>query len=206
MEKYYTTKQVQELFNVDRITVYRMLQDGRLKGVKIGKHWRFPEKEIERMLGGEESGEAGNNGEQEYPVHCFQAIQDLFSSVSNKSALILDQQGNPVTEITGQCAFCKIIQSNASGKNACLKSWKEILQSGTVQNGTFTCHAGINYVGTSIVQQNEVQGMFLMGEVFLSDEAASHAKKLLPEIATKYDLDINVLQTAFYEIVKLSKQ
>ena len=31
MENFLTTKQVQNLFKVDRITVYRMLQDGRLK-------------------------------------------------------------------------------------------------------------------------------------------------------------------------------
>ena len=40
MENYLTTKQVQDLFKVDRITIYRMLQDGRLKGVKIGNQWR----------------------------------------------------------------------------------------------------------------------------------------------------------------------
>ena len=29
-----TTRQVQDILKVDRITIYRMLQDGRLKGVK----------------------------------------------------------------------------------------------------------------------------------------------------------------------------
>ena len=46
-----TTRQVQELLRVDRITVYRMLNDGRLKGVKIGQQWRFPAREVERLLG-----------------------------------------------------------------------------------------------------------------------------------------------------------
>jgi excisionase family DNA binding protein len=39
---YLTTRQVQNILQVDRITIYRMLQDGRLKGVKIGQQWRFP--------------------------------------------------------------------------------------------------------------------------------------------------------------------
>ena len=31
-----TAKEVQELLSVDRTTIYRMLKDGRLKGVKVG--------------------------------------------------------------------------------------------------------------------------------------------------------------------------
>ena len=47
----YTVKQVQDLLKVDRITVYRMLQDGRLKGIKIGHQWRFNASELEHLLG-----------------------------------------------------------------------------------------------------------------------------------------------------------
>ena len=49
MDNLLTTRQVQDRLKVDRITIYRMLQDGRLRGVKIGQQWRFPEKEIERL-------------------------------------------------------------------------------------------------------------------------------------------------------------
>ncbi len=49
MEDLLTTREVQELLKVDRITIYRMLQDGRLHGMKIGQQWRFP-KRVERLL------------------------------------------------------------------------------------------------------------------------------------------------------------
>ena len=52
MEDLLTTREVQELLHVDRITVYRMLSDGRLKGVKIGQQWRFPAREVDRLLSG----------------------------------------------------------------------------------------------------------------------------------------------------------
>lgn len=45
-----TPKTVQLLLNVDRSTVYRMAQDGRLPAIKIGRQWRFPRAEIERAL------------------------------------------------------------------------------------------------------------------------------------------------------------
>ena len=52
MDELITTKQVQDLLQVDRITIYRMLKDGRLKGVKVGKQWRFQTQEIEDLVSG----------------------------------------------------------------------------------------------------------------------------------------------------------
>ena len=51
MDDLLTTRQVQQLLKVDRITVYRMVQDGRLKGIKIGQQWRFPLSEVEHLTG-----------------------------------------------------------------------------------------------------------------------------------------------------------
>src|SRR5947209_1519359 len=52
MSELLTVKEVQELLKVDRITVYRMLKDGRLTGVKIGHQWRFSRQEIDSLLSG----------------------------------------------------------------------------------------------------------------------------------------------------------
>ena len=46
-----TTKQVQEIFRVDRSTIYRMAEDGRLPAVKVGRQWRFPSERVELLLG-----------------------------------------------------------------------------------------------------------------------------------------------------------
>lgn len=45
-----TSKAVQLILNVDRSTVYRMAQDGRLPAIKVGRQWRFPRAELERAL------------------------------------------------------------------------------------------------------------------------------------------------------------
>ena len=81
MDVLLTTREVLDILKVDRITIYRMLQDGRIKGVKIGQQWRFARGEVERIAG-------GNNYTLEpiqpktdpgIPTHCVQTIQDLFS-------------------------------------------------------------------------------------------------------------------------------
>jgi excisionase family DNA binding protein len=45
-----TTRQLQDLLRVDRITIYRMLKDGRLRGFKVGGQWRLSRGEIEIWL------------------------------------------------------------------------------------------------------------------------------------------------------------
>lgn len=50
MDDLLTTRQLQELLQVDRITIYRMLNDGRLQGFKVGGQWRFSRQAVELWL------------------------------------------------------------------------------------------------------------------------------------------------------------
>ena len=55
-----TTNQVQELLQVDRTTIYRMVEAGELPALRVGKQWRFPREDFERWLRSRHNG----NGEQ----------------------------------------------------------------------------------------------------------------------------------------------
>lgn len=45
-----TARDIQNLLDVDKSTVYRMAGDGRLPAVKVGRQWRFPAASIEAMF------------------------------------------------------------------------------------------------------------------------------------------------------------
>ena len=45
-----TALEVQELLHIDRSTVYRMAEDGRLPAIRVGRSWRFPADRIEALL------------------------------------------------------------------------------------------------------------------------------------------------------------
>ena len=51
MSELLTIKQLQQLLRIDQVTVWRMLNDDRLKGGEIGNHWRFPQTEFDRLMG-----------------------------------------------------------------------------------------------------------------------------------------------------------
>jgi excisionase family DNA binding protein len=67
-----TTKQLQELLSIDRTTVYRMLKDGRLTGIKVGTQWRFSRDEVDALLSGSSAIKSGGSGvaPRHYPSNC----------------------------------------------------------------------------------------------------------------------------------------
>ena len=51
----YTVEEVAEMMKVHPRTVYRMLDQGRLKGFKFGAAWRITQDEVDAILRGERS-------------------------------------------------------------------------------------------------------------------------------------------------------
>ena len=47
---YLTARDVQELIRVDRSTIYRMAESGRLPAIKVGRQWRFPADAVHAWL------------------------------------------------------------------------------------------------------------------------------------------------------------
>jgi excisionase family DNA binding protein len=45
-----TARQVQTMLHIDRSTVYRMAEDGRLPAIKVGRQWRFPADHLTALL------------------------------------------------------------------------------------------------------------------------------------------------------------
>lgn len=159
MTDLFTTRQVQDLLKVDRITVYRMLNDGRLKGVKIGQQWRFPSNEVERLLSGVPAPVA--SAVRAFPTHCVQTIQSLFSAIGQVGALVIDNAGEPLTEPNTPCRFCMLMQSNPAGRAACQQSWRRFAAAGDGED--LVCHAGLQYSRAPIFDNGERIGWFLAG-------------------------------------------
>ena len=49
-EKYYTIEEVAEMLKVVYLTVYRWIQDGKLKAYKAGKQYRINKPDLDRFI------------------------------------------------------------------------------------------------------------------------------------------------------------
>ncbi|MGZ6293091.1 MAG: helix-turn-helix domain-containing protein, partial [Syntrophales bacterium] len=45
----YSTSEVARLFEINRVTIYRWVQEGVVKAYKVGKHLKIPASEVERL-------------------------------------------------------------------------------------------------------------------------------------------------------------
>jgi excisionase family DNA binding protein len=151
-----TTRQLQDLLQVDRITIYRMLSDGRLHGFKVGGQWRFPRQEIEAWLqelqsqlnGSDTVPQAGRStaaSSQVLPLSCIKAIQDVCAEALDIAAVTTDLDGSPLSSISNSCDFCRLVLSSDEGRRRCAAAWKQV-NAGQVH----PCHAGLLCVSAPI--------------------------------------------------------
>jgi excisionase family DNA binding protein len=199
MDDLLTTQQVLDLLKINRITVYRMLQDGRLKGVKIGQQWRFLRGAVERLVNREPQEEGSSlqpGAVPSFPTHCVQTLQDLFSGVGELSARVVDGAGEPLTQVSQPCRFCELISASASGQRACQASWQALTCQADPAEKVFTCHAGLQYVCAGLHSGSQLVGWFLVGQFYWEapklPEQAAHLKRL----AATHGLDERALEQA----------
>jgi len=194
-----TVRQLQDLLQVDRMTIYRMLGDGRLPGFKVGGQWRFSRQAIEgwlheqqaslEALGPHRSAVARGHlypSPEALPLSCIRAIQEIFAQALGVGAVTTAADGTPLTPVANCCEFCDLILRSAAGRQRCVASWRASAAEQEGGSQPATCHAGLRYVWGRI----QVQGRFV---------AAAHAGQFLdqpPEDAAWTDR-ISELAAAF---------
>ena len=208
MSELLTTKQLQELLKIDRITVYRMLNDGRLKGVKIGNQWRFPQGEIDRLTGEEPHTpipDVGAEALSDFPSDCVSKVQNIYAGIIGIGAVTVSLQGETLTEPAFCNPFCKLMLSNPSGRKACQSSWRKIALQTTGTPSIQTCHAGLSYQ-RAIIQMDERPAAWLIGgQFYLGAPDPNQENERLVQLAEKHDIPIAALREAADRIPILKK-
>ena len=200
-----TAKQTQELLKVDRTTIYRMLKDGRLNGVKVGQQWRFYTNEVNEMLSG-----AKRLGESEIslmaeilPRHCMQQVQDVFAEIAQVGAVTADKNGKPLTKISNSCGFCELILGSYEGRLKCIESWRHLVDQKDAAPEFTTCHAGMNYARARIEVQGELIAILVAGQFHIQKPEKEEQEERLRTLSKKYFIDLSLLTQAAQQITLL---
>ncbi len=194
MDDFLTSRQTQDILKVDRITIYRMINDGRLKGNKIGQQWRFSRADVEGLLNGLKPME--DSVDRSLPVHCLQTIQDLFATVSQFSAVLINPQGSLITNISNPCALCQQFQNNPSLIEACQASRFEFTRQ-VNNNSRFVCHAGLHYVGTPVISGKDTIGVFLVGGYKPINRSPDVEDSLIDHLSTAFGISRQRIKTTY---------
>jgi excisionase family DNA binding protein len=208
MSELLTTKQLQDLLKIDRVTVYRMLNDGRLKGVKIGNQWRFPQNEIDRLMGEtRQPAEPETVAEEltDFPTDCAQRVQEIFAGIIGIGAITVTVRGEALTEPTYSNPFCKLMLSSPSGRQACQASWRKIALRTTGEPPFQVCHAGLCYQRSVINLVNRPVAWFIAGQFYITAPDREKERERLEQLANKHDIPQSLLADAALKIPVLKK-
>jgi len=210
MDDLLTTRQVQDILRVDRTTVYRMIKNGRLAGVKVGNQWRFHQRDVELLLGlapkSEPSAVSQQKPFENLPINCLQSVQDVCAEIANIGAITTDQNGVPLTDLSNCGQFCALIQSAESGKKACLAAWHKISKQTDERPQFFTCHAGLQYARARIHLDDAEWSMIIAGQFYTTPPNHPVRDEEIRQLAARHNLDGDQLVEASHNLVLLDKR
>jgi excisionase family DNA binding protein len=197
-----TTKELQELLKVDRTTIYRMLKDGRITGVRVGGQWRFSREEIDALLG--EPARSVPEGEtlpsDPLPLHCVFPIQQVFAEIAQVGSLTTSPTGEPLTEISNCCRFCALMLASSSGRQACISSWRRLAQQPEKDPKFVSCHAGLQYARGRIEVDGALVAMVVAGQFYEAAPDPAEEEARILRLAAQHGIPTEELRAAAKEI------
>ena len=214
MDDLITTKQLMELLRVDRTTIYRMLNDGRLPGMRVGGQWRFQRQTIEKWLQEKKPPEPNEieassdqkAGIEVLPLYCLQPIQEVFAQTGDVGALTTDLEGKPLTPVSNSSAFCNLILSTEQGRAKCESCWKRLADQTEHERPRLEkCHAGLTYARGRIVVDGHFIAMFFVGQFTVEDGVVVRSRAHLSHVARECGVAVNELAEAAKGVRTLEK-
>lgn len=180
-----TAKDIQDLLLVDRSTVYRMAEAGRIPAIKVGRQWRFPTPQIESWMRTQGTAVSPtiphyptthlNTLDNQFPVACLQIIQDTFADALGIMIIITDMEGDPITEFSNPCGFFTALSDETEVWETCMAHWREMAEDLSLEPQFMPSFLGLLCARGLIRMGHELRGMVLVGGVAPDDWPPSPA-------------------------------
>ena len=159
-----TARQVQTMFGVDRSTVYRMAEDGRLPALKIGRQWRFRPEEIERLLVAS-PGTATLNGSPPALPASAAAVVEVAADLLGVMMVAADMHGRPLTDVANPSRWFAARADDPASLADCVVEWKILADEPDFEPQFLTGQLGFQCARAYIRSGTSLVGMVLAGGV-----------------------------------------
>ena len=194
---YLTARDVQELIRVDRSTIYRMSESGRLPAIKIGRQWRFPSDAIHEWLGSTPNGDTGT-----LPRSSTQDVADLFAELHGVMVIVTDIGGSPLTSVSNPCGYFSAVSGEASALERCITEWKALGNQYDFEPRLRPSHLGFLCTRAFIRVGNELSGMVISGGI--APEAWPPSNAEIEAIAIESRVPVAAVERTINDVHRLS--
>ena len=168
-----TTKDLQAMLQVDRTTIYRMAENGRLPAVKVGGQWRFPREQVNAWLrqhstpAAQPAPGAPHDGPvaEIFPLACVQLIQDSFADALGVMILATDLAGQPITQPSNPCGLFTAAEASPVARQRCVELWARIASEPSLAPRFVESHLGLLCARGLIRAGSEIKAMLVVGGI-----------------------------------------
>ena len=218
MAGFLTTHDVQDLLQVDRTTIYRMVESGRLPAIRVGKQWRFSRAEIEQWLEAARLSArptapaiavaptvtgAAPGLRQQLPLGCVQLIQDSFADILGVMMVITDMEGQPVTQFSNPCGFYTALTREPTAISHCIRSWQQLAANPAIEPRFLPTEMGLLCARGLIRVGAELKGMLVIGGIAL--EVWPPPVEQLEALAGQFGLTVAEVAAHVEEVYRLDQ-
>jgi excisionase family DNA binding protein len=225
-----TTNQVQQLLQVDRTTIYRMVEGGQLPAIRVGKQWRFSRNDIDHWLQTKSvlpaTAGAPSTARQSpaiptllatpanfpsaplplqalLPLSCVQLIQDAFADIIGVMLVITDMQGHPVTKISNPCGFYTALTQDPEAIAHCIHLWQEMALDPAISPRFMANEMGLLCARGLVRVQSELKGMVVIGGIAPDNWPPTQAQ--VTDLANKFGQDAATVAANVEGVYRLDK-
>ena len=215
---YYTTRELQEMLHIDRTTIYRMADAGRLPGMKIGNQWRFPRQRIDLWLA-HKSGERVGVHPRSFarstatdlaariallPIDCIQLIQDTFADALGVMVVITDLDGKPVTRSSNAPGLVRAIEAHPDAYTHCLAWWAALTRRPGLKPALTASSIGLLCTRAFIRMGSELVGMVVFGGI--APQLWPPAPEEIANIARDLDMEVAEIESRIDEVHAIQEE
>lgn len=214
MSKMLTSKEVQTLLHVDRSTIYRMAEAGKLPAVKVGKQWRFPGEQVQSWLskqsGSEEAQGKPVSGELVGDADCAltrasaQMILDAFAESLGVMLVLADLEGEPIAEVSNSLPLYQLLATTKDGHAICHEKWRELGRMPALEPRFVPSVGGLLCARAFVRMGTELKAMVIVFGI--APPGWSPDQEEVRELAKTLDVMEERLQIAFDSAVVLTPQ
>ncbi len=213
-----TTRQLQEMLNVDRTTIYRMINSGQLPAIRVGNQWRFPREAVEAWLRAQAIAVGGDipiraeaavpSAQTEIsrllPVECVQQTLDTFAEALGVMILLTDLEGNSITRPSNPCGLYTAVDAFPEAHRKCVNVWVRMARNPTLRPRFMPSHIGLLCARGLIRVDSELKAMLILGGI--APEEWPPSEEELANMAENLGVPVEVLEEHLDEVYHLSPE
>lgn len=215
MTHFLTTRELTDLLQIDRTTIYRMADAGRIPAVKVGNQWRFPREEVQRWLSGETEMADTRRGDKrpadvsladlrgEFPLECVQQVQDVLAEALGVMLVIVDLDGTPLTHPSHPCGLYLALDAQPTAQARCIELWAQLGKLPGLQPVWVESHAGPLLARALIRVGSELRAMLIAGGIAPAAWPPDDAKS--ETLARQLGIERSLLEEHIHEVFCLSE-